>query len=380
MRSESDLLGIMISSIEDSRSLQEKRTFQRMSVYAIPLALQVCIFSISSVRWAEQRIEALWFEPQKKLWERRIVPFPQVIYDRCFIRTTVERKFHRQCIDRFRAAGVPLLSSGLKGKWAVQAALQRNQELVGLLPETIRLDRMETLAHWLSNRNHAFLKPLSGSRGRGTIQISVQKNGLYTMNARDHRNHPLHIQQADVPSLFSSIRSLIGQREYLLQPDLGLTCQEGRAFDIRALVQKDSAGEWTLTGMGVRRGQPGSATANLHGGGTAEEVLPFLVKQFGSQQADRLHHQLLHAVRHVPETIEHAFGRFYELGIDFGIDRLGRLWLLEVNSKPGRSIFAKLGDHRKRSMSLCKPLLYARYLMNRRPGTGHASLTFRRVT
>ncbi|WP_277714094.1 YheC/YheD family protein [Paenibacillus mucilaginosus] len=65
----------------------------------------------------------------------------------------------------------------------------------------------------------------------------------------------------------------------------------------------------------------------------------------------------------LPEALEAGYGRFAELGIDFGVDRDGRLWLLEVNSKPGRSVFTLLGDARAAEAALLRPLQYAASLL-----------------
>ena len=34
----------------------------------------------------------------------------------------------------------------------------------------------------------------------------------------------------------------------------------------------------------------------------------------------------------LPSLLEEGFGRLGELGIDFGVDTKGRVWILEVNS------------------------------------------------
>lgn len=42
----------------------------------------------------------------------------------------------------------------------------------------------------------------------------------------------------------------------------------------------------------------------------------------------------------IAETLEEQIdGTLGELGLDIGVDRNGRVWLFEVNAKPGRHIF-----------------------------------------
>ncbi|MED4601859.1 hypothetical protein P9314_14260, partial [Paenibacillus validus] len=65
----------------------------------------------------------------------------------------------------------------------------------------------------------------------------------------------------------------------------------------------------------------------------------------------------------LPEVLESRHGRLAELGIDFGVDTGGHIWMLEVNSKPGRSIFTYLRDDKARLAAVANPLRYADYLL-----------------
>ncbi|WP_368784377.1 YheC/YheD family protein, partial [Acinetobacter baumannii] len=61
----------------------------------------------------------------------------------------------------------------------------------------------------------------------------------------------------------------------------------------------------------------------------------------------------------LPTFLEQRHGRLVELGIDIGIDRQGKVWLIEVNSKPGRASFRRIeGGKYYREVRL-NPLRYA---------------------
>ncbi|GJM71157.1 hypothetical protein HMSSN036_33730 [Paenibacillus macerans] len=80
---------------------------------------------------------------------------------------------------------------------------------------------------------------------------------------------------------------------------------------------------------------------------------------------------VVQTIRHlslrVPEYLESRFGRLAELGLDFGVDREGRVWILEVNSKPGRTSFFRIGDPISARKSIENPISYARYLLLSKP-------------
>ncbi|MDF2960165.1 MAG: endospore coat-associated protein [Paenibacillus sp.] len=187
----------------------------------------------------------------------------------------------------------------------------------------------------------------------------------FTVRGRDARNR--HVQRgfADAPALLRWLRRFTAQRSYLLQQYLLLQTYSGDAYDVRSLVQKDGTGRWQVTGMAVRQGQGGSLTSNLHGGGTVQPAEPFLVRQFGADKAKSIAYRLQDLSVQIPEALEKHHGRLAELGIDFGVDTEGHIWILEVNSKPGRSIFTYLHDNQARINALTNPIRYARYLLQR---------------
>lgn len=65
----------------------------------------------------------------------------------------------------------------------------------------------------------------------------------------------------------------------------------------------------------------------------------------------------------LPPLLEESCGRLGELGLDFGIDAGGRIYLLEANSKPGRTVFRLTGDRRAARLAAENPLRYARHLL-----------------
>ncbi|MNI07034.1 Endospore coat-associated protein YheD [compost metagenome] len=237
------------------------------------------------------------------------------------------------------------------------------------LPKTIQLKRIESLFTLLQTKPQLFLKPQSGSQGRSVLRViySKENDGSFEVTGRDGRNRSFHKTFQQSRSFKLWLSRFVGKRAYLIQEYLSLHTDQGMAYDIRSLVQKNGRGLWVTTGMAVRCGKPGSVTSNLHGGGTAEEVMPFLIQQFGAEKAEELKQSLDDLSARIPLALESSRGRLAELGIDFGIDRMANLWILEVNSKPGRDIFKQLHNTQARRLSLLHPIQYAGFLLQRKP-------------
>jgi glutathione synthase/RimK-type ligase-like ATP-grasp enzyme len=157
--------------------------------------------------------------------------------------------------------------------------------------------------------------------------------------------------------------TFIGQRSYLVQKYLSLQTVDGRAYDIRVLMQKGSDGYWGQTGMAARIGQPTSVTSNLHGGGKGAHVYPMLANQFGPKQAEAIIATITQLSSLIPPLLEQHFGRLVELGLDIGIDQAGTVWIIEVNSKPGRAAACWFTEPFALDHAMSNPMKYARFLL-----------------
>ena len=93
-----------------------------------------------------------------------------------------------------------------------------------------------------------------------------------------------------------------------------------------------------------------------------DEAEAFLEEQYGQAEANRLLEEIIAYSHIIPSAIEERHGRLIELGLDYGIDRDKRLWLLEANSKPGRSVFNQTGDREASTLAVEMPILYARHV------------------
>ncbi|MCZ8513440.1 YheC/YheD family protein [Paenibacillus filicis] len=376
-------VGIMTTQTDDHPPFANRGFYRRLCLSGQRAGLTVFVFTPPAIDWTRLQVSGYTFDPSGEEWILRTFPLPAVVYDRCFFTTRRQYADYRHALKRLKEHGsVRLLSHGLRGKLEVQRLLERDSRFAALLPHTEALRSMRTLALWLEHRREAVLKPQGGSQGRGVLLVqrgagpggasapapgTVNAAGAaFTVRGRDARNRRVERAFADAGALLRWLRRFVAQRPYLLQQYLLLQSREGDAYDVRALVQKDGAGRWQLTGMAVRRGQGGSLTSNVHGGGTAEPAADFLAREFGQAKAAELLRELMRLSELLPEALESNHGRLAELGIDFGVDTGGNIWILEVNSKPGRSIFTYLRDVKAQRASVDNPVRYAGYLLQQR--------------
>lgn len=364
LRPSTKTVGIMVCKIAGEPPIPEKDYFRRLSRLGQKLGLTVFVFFPNQVDWPRKRVLGYAYSPSSKSWGKHFFPIPDIVYDRCFYSNANTYALYREPIRRLHAfRGTKFLGYGLKGKWNVYNMMSRDESLLPHLPETEVLEHSDDISRWLADKGELFLKPQGGSHGKGVLHIAEARQGI-NVNGRTWHNETVRQQFRSKSRLFAWLAQFTNGRKYVIQRYLTLTTSNGDAFDIRALVQKNGEGRWTLTGMAVRQGAPGSITSNLHGGGHAEETEPFLRKHYGADAARRIIEKVKKVALRVPLVLEQYHGRLVELGVDLGVDADGRVWVLEANSKPGRSSFASLSDENVRLASIRNPILYAKFLLD----------------
>ncbi|MDQ0873824.1 glutathione synthase/RimK-type ligase-like ATP-grasp enzyme [Paenibacillus sp. V4I3] len=365
------LLGIMVTEQNRRLPFASSDFYEHLISYGDSEGLDVFVFSPNRIDWKQNMVRGYSYLSQTQEWVMKLFPLPSLIYDRCFFSSKHSYRQYRYHVGKLRAKPhIRFLGYGLSGKWEVGQILQKDSALHLYLPETSMLSSGTELRKWLRTRSDVFLKPQGGSQGRGALHIhklsTMDDNNSFHIKGRDAHNHPIERDFKDFDSCWVWLRNLIGMRPYLIQEYLTLHSTEGMAYDVRSLVQKNGRGLWESTGMAVRIGKPGSITSNLHGGGTAKEVTSFLTKEFGDSKANELIATLAMLSSRIPPFLEAHHGRLAELGIDLGIDTCGRVWILEVNSKPGRTIFARMRNEKARTKSIANPIHYAGFLLHKK--------------
>jgi len=336
------------------------------------IGLEVIAFDPLMADAASRTIHGWRWDAGEGAWRGAARPLPALLYDRAWPEGDAERRRFRAALRRLLDGDDPprLLNAPLPGKTAVHAALSRHPAIRRHLPPTVPYTGMDSLRGRLDEWDGAvFLKPDGGWQGRGILALRRKSGGLLELAGRTTRNVPFRLAGRE-EVILALVHRRMGARSYLMQPYLELVTPGGAPFDLRLLVQKNTIGRWTLTGAAVRLGRPDGVTANLHGGGTPLSPEDALARWFGEDAARELMSKARRLAAVIVRQLESSFGRFAELGLDFGIDRSGALWFLEANGKPGRTAARRAG-RRADALSHLRPLMYARSILLRHSREGH---------
>ncbi len=362
------VMGILVAESGNSIPFAEPEFCRKLCIIGSRQGLTIYVFCPSFLRIGRDAVPGYCYENGE--WQHRLFPPPDIVYDRCFTHDQRRQQRKRQALEQLSKHHPFLyLTRGLTGKWRVYQALGKFSKIAPYLPETSPYENSSQLAGWLEKHNgEAFLKPQNGTHGKRTLRVKASSipDGLKVVG-RDGRNNLLRHTFSSRQEGYEWIDRFTKDRSFLLQPYLDLSTSQGEPYDIRVLMQKNDKGDWELTGMAARVGPKHALTSNLHGGGTAHKALPLLSRELGAAAAEEAISLIRKLSMMIPGSLESHFGRLAELGIDYGIDRQGNVWVLEVNSKPGRSSFFQIGDRISARKSIENPILYARHLLLSKP-------------
>jgi len=245
-------------------------------------------------------------DSEKGYWTASQFPLPAVIYDRYMPPPGGVRSATDALCEHLADSGGcifvnhPRVARMTRNKWETAQFLHNHPLLSEFLPRVHRLQWDSSTQQFLDKENVVFVKPTEGSQGRGVMRYEAQA------------------------------------LDYIMQQALEPLTLQGRVLDLRILMQRDGQGKWVIPPWIGRVGAISEHRANLAAGGEAWPGHLALEVALSDRfellvQVEQKIWTFLNALPSVLETV----GPCGEMGIDFLIDRYGKVWCLEINPKPG---------------------------------------------
>jgi len=175
-----------------------------------------------------------------------------------------------------------------------------------------------------------YFKPVRGSGGNRIVRIERMRKHGCRLRGR------VQLKSANsLDYLHSRLASFAGKKLFILQKGIDLAATKGQPFDLRVMVQKPKSGGWTTTAVFAKIGKRGKVATNYNQGGKLAYLRETLK---GSGYSDKRVAETRAKLYRLGETAGKCFdkhgGGFRELGLDVAIDKSGRYWILETNTRP----------------------------------------------
>lgn len=326
-------------------------------------------FKPSDIHWANQSVQAYFLNDQGG-WTRRVIPLPDVVYNRMASRISEKTAVIESLKENFTRRGIPIFNWNFFDKSYVYDLLKGEAEAEKNIPESVMSPNVQAIREMLSKHQFIYLKPTGGSLGRGIMRLTYKPGIGYFLRYRRNGKNELHKY-----AKFADIRRVIyrrtaGMRNYVCQQGINLAQIDNCPVDFRFHMNKNHRNEWVVAGIGAKKAGRGSVTTHIRNGGKLMTPENALRLTFGNRASEILEHAKRDTVR-LAEIIERKSGhRVGELGFDIGIDTKGAVWMFEANAKPGRSIFKHPALKNQGRKSLRYIFEYCMYLSKFRIGGG----------
>ncbi len=316
-------------------------------------------FELSGVNRQIDRVRC-WADREGR-WESVSLPLPDIVYNRATYRSPDQRATAHALRRQLVALdGVTLLNGANSfSKWEVHAALRFFADTAELTPETTLFSDPAALTGMLGRYPKVFLKADHGSHGGDVLRLSSGPDGISIRGFAG--DGPVEETFADGETLLRFLDLLRGHQPWVIQQGIDLLAVEGRVFDLRVLVQKDGFNEWQAPLALIRLAPPEQIATNMSRGGEPFSPATFL-QRWGNQlpEIHDMEAKLKSVAVRVATALEARFGLLGEVGVDVGLDRTGRPWVFEANTKPLHPQISWLQD-----TLMHYPFAYAVYLAGR---------------
>ncbi len=242
-------------------------------------------------------------------------------------------------------------SKHLTNKWLKTKAILRDANVRGWVPET-RLMSLPALRAMLNRYGMVYVKPVSGTYGRGVMRVEAHRNAFTYQIEQTKRGF------STIEGLYRSLLRHKRKRRYLVQRGIRLLKYKGRRFDIRVMVQRNPRGRWETTGIIGRVAHPKKIVTNFHSGGKPTALHTLLAPLAKGPVKARIERRVASVGYDAAIALNRAYPEVNMVGADIGLDSGFRPWIIELNTAPDPYLFRFLKDKRIHR----KVLRYARAL------------------
>ncbi|ARU59740.1 hypothetical protein CBW65_00775 [Tumebacillus avium] len=352
MTAQRPLFGVITTTVahrhRSKRNLaqyQPGAIWQELEQRAYELGLTTCLFRPEDLDTKRKRVHG-WVcyrkadsaEQETKIWRRVSCPLPDVVYENVYVHLSHTRAINR-VRNYFAARQIPLFNPRLGNKTELADWLRSYPQLWKHHPETLPLTDPAQVTDLLLRHKSVYLKPVLGSAGQGIVEIRQTDAGRYKVSAvkygKDKRYFTKELAEAE---MLEFVKKEQKRLRYILQAGCELLWIGDGKIDLRTHLQRNAAGEWVLVGLIVKRGSPKSIVSNYHAGGSVHswEWLKNWARNNDIELPRR--RDVIRLSQEICSAYAAKHPHLASLGLDLGIDEDSKVWLLDVNARPGRNI------------------------------------------
>ncbi|RXI99871.1 YheC/YheD family protein [Anaerobacillus alkaliphilus] len=276
------------------------------------------------------------FSFQNEQWEQYVFPDPDAVYNRIGSRSFEASDIYKDFIASLQENQIHFFNHCFLDKWEIHEALSSFPEMAPYLPKTTLFSDYDTFTELLTIYPFIFVKPVNGSQGRQILKIEKVEDKYLVFYSSISQENSTTFHSSYL--LFKRLKERLTKKTFIVQQGIDLIkYEEDRPLDFRILCIKNEEGLWKVISSVARISPKEKMVSNLAQGGEQKRPLEVLTTMFDEKLAKQYVKLMGELAVEVCNLISESYdGLFGELGIDIGLDKEGKLWIIEVNSKPSK--------------------------------------------
>ncbi|GAB2561225.1 YheC/YheD family protein [Gracilibacillus alcaliphilus] len=303
----------------------EKPTFLARSIAYVcgHYGIDFFYFTPEDVDLSRQKINGQFLIKGK--WIRKETSYPDVIDNEPM------RERHRHIYESLEEQGF-LTTKRLGSKKKVFRMMEKSGNFNDVLIPYKSIETDNDVKSAVELYGKVLLKPSVSNQGRNVYSVEkINENYQITTDSNEIIYNELEFSL--------EFNKLITDRSYICQPYIDSTTREGHPFDVRIHTRKNAEGKWSTVCIYPKIGIGNAITSNINQGGGVSEVNAFLKAQFDDKW-ESVKRELNRLSKSLPTRFQSLYNRSIDaLAFDLGIDKIGKVWLFEVNTYPGAKYF-----------------------------------------
>lgn len=325
----------------------------------------VYVFTPQGINWEKKIIRGYLYNERENSWQELLFPFPHVIYNRIPTRRAEQRPDVKKTLQRIHGLpNVTFFNRCFFDKQKLFVLLEEHEEIRPYLPETKKLDTLARFRSFCSEHRFVYLKPVRGKAGEGIMRIDYQNNRWRLQRLKEHK--AVTHRFSNLEEMWKHVLRQVRKQRYIMQQGIRKASYRGKPFDLRVLVQKNGAGEWGVTGIGIRRAGTQSITTHVPRGGSIHAVSTVLSSLFPTDP-EKVENEIRETALAIAHALQDNIPDLAEMSMDLGLTKEGKIWFFEANAKP-----EKFDEPGIRSRSLSNLIHYAQFVSRLQKGRGAA--------
>ncbi|MED1470289.1 YheC/YheD family protein [Bacillus salipaludis] len=269
-------------------------------------------------------------------WVPNKLPLPDVVYNRIHSRKREKSSQFGRFREKLDQLKIPIFNDRFLSKWDVYEQLIQENSLHSYIPET-KIFTKENFEEFAQKYDMVFIKPIHGSQGKNIFRLTHGENG-YSLKTSIKAVSNKILANDSLENIYKQIKMIQGNRIYIIQQGIHLMMRESCPMDFRALCHKNIGNNWSVTSLVARISHEEEFVSNIAKGGRIMKPLLALSTGIEKEKTSKIILQMKKLSIDTATTIsQYSPGITGELGIDIGVDNDGKLWLIEVNSKPSKN-------------------------------------------